>query len=176
MDSETTDPRPDWLTLDRDQRREIVLPLWLEGKSARDIAAKFQNATRNGIIGLVARAKLPKRANKVRDKVAPKTKKAKPAKSRYKPSIMPNPNRMAEPDLKPEPSFAWDRERPPLPGITPIGILSLPGRAGVLCRFPVIGGYCGAPSGEKMYCADHHGFVYSAQPPRAYVTKQKGGS
>jgi len=50
--------------------------------------------------------------------------------------------------------------RAPLAGTTPVDILSLPNRPGVLCRFPVIGGYCGAASGTHMYCQAHHAIMY----------------
>lgn len=47
---------------------------------------------------------------------------------------------------------AWE----PLPGVPPISMMELPDGRGVRCRWPVTGGYCGLPSGERTYCDHHH--------------------
>lgn len=51
--------RPDWKSLTPPQRLEILEPHRVEGASASEMAMLFTNASRNAVIGVLHRAKLP---------------------------------------------------------------------------------------------------------------------
>lgn len=156
---------PNWHDLTTDARKAHVLPLWLEGKSAGEIAATFRNASRNAVIGIVNRAKMK------RGKTAPAKNPRKPRTPRVKPpmAIKPkpheHPDRVVSIDIDPPVSASkWiDQDRPPLPGATPISIMDLPNREGIVCRFPVQGGFCGVASGDHTYCETHRRYAYTAR-------------
>lgn len=166
---------PDWSALTKEQKDEIIRPLWAEGKSASEIAFYFSGASRNAIIGRVSRGKM-KSGRVIGSTVRPKA-----------PGIakrMRNPENLDRPKPKmrlamnadfvtiansdpPSQSVmdAINSERPPLAGTVPIDILSLPNRSGVRCRFPVAGEgtnmmYCGAACGDKAYCPTHWAMAY----------------
>lgn len=54
----------------------------------------------------------------------------------------------------------------------PISLMDLPDRPGVLCRWPVTGGYCGLPSGDRTYCSDHHKMAFR-QPTEGEIRTEK---
>lgn len=158
---------PNWTDLTGPERDAIIRPLWAAGKSAGQIQHYFIGATRNAIIGYIHRAKLPKRLMPTNQH---SKKKPKPRSDKPKSRPAPKPKPMAYtapftqiPDLEPPPQSVLDMinsDRAPLAGTVPIDILALPNRPGVRCRFPVTGGYCGAPSGDHTYCPTHHAIAY----------------
>lgn len=171
-----TTEKPDWADIDIDAKRAIIRPLWEEGKSATEIMAYFTGATRNMIIGQISRGKMssgrPPRPT-VRAKAPGSAKRMmnpanldrpmKPKPVSRSTSIVSTSAFVTTPDPDPVSQSVLDminRERPPLAGTTPIPITALPNRPGVRCRFPVDGGYCGAPSGEHVYCPTHHAIAY----------------
>lgn len=163
----TTDAIPDWSTLNTTEKMAIITPAWMDGKSANDIAWMFQGASRNAIIGMIHRQKLPTRsaASTPKPGIKPKPKIPKPPKPKKpsKPSAISATAFVSMPEPIPPTDSVMhmiENNRAPLAGTTPISILHLPNRPGVLCRFPVVGGYCGLSSGDKMYCPDHHRIVY----------------
>lgn len=157
---------PDWQSLTAPERRAIFEPLWVSGKSAGEITFYFLNASRNAVIGAVSRAKL-KRGKTRTAKPNPR----KPRVPRVKPAMAiksdknTNQERVIALDMDPPGTRSRyiDENRPPLAGTVPIGIMDLPGRSGVLCRFPVVGGYCGQASGDHTYCETHRRYAYKAR-------------
>lgn len=147
--------RPNWLSLTGEQRLAIIKPEWLDGASAAEIATYcFSNATRKKVIGYVHRAKLQRAISN------------KPAKNHQRPKKPKTKNLDRVVSTAPKPTAprqyfdALNQERDPLPGTVPIGILDLPNRRGVRCRFMVRGGYCGQDSGEHTYCEAHRAIAY----------------
>lgn len=169
----TSEGPPNWHEISTEARRNIIRPLWLEGLSAGEIArGHFVNATRNAIIGYVARMKLSR--GKVTARPNPQKPKAPKARK-------PTPARIAKADSKreraevPEDDMPKARDgfdlvrdyRPPLAGSVPLTLMQLPNSpTGVACRFPVQGGFCGIPpDGEKdVYCRTHSRLAHA--PPR----------
>jgi len=171
-------PLPDWKTMPTDERLKIVSTEWDHGMSAGQITWLFQNATRNAVIGLIHRAKLPtrERSNPVKTrtkaKVEPKPKPKKPSSvsaSAFTAYIDP-----AEPTASVMDMI--ENNRAPLAGMTPVDIMGLPSRPGVLCRFPVdmdgIMGYCGIRCGDKMYCPDHYRVMYRPSEGKFRMPKE----
>lgn len=166
---------PDWNEITGPEKDAIIRPLWDDGVSASLIAIHhFRNATRNMVIGRVTRGKmqarkpaqvlrdtrmkpLPKPPKPPKQAKAPKARKPIPAQ----PGTPPIMSTIPDPDM-PSASVMHmiENNRPPLPGMIPVDILHLPQRPGVRCRFPVVGGYCGAPSGDKTHCPTHHEIMY----------------
>lgn len=152
----------DWQALSPQEKVDAIKPLWLDGKSASEISANFRNCSRNSIIGAINRAKLrdEQRTKKPKDtRIKPERKIRLPI-AVAKVAII---ERLPEPD--PDSSsarvaFMINNNRPPLPGHMPQPMTALPNKAGVMCRFPVQGGWCGASSGEKMYCEAHQEIMY----------------
>lgn len=70
-----------------DDRVEVLKTMWMEGKSASQIAKELGGVTRNAVIGKVHRLGLSNRAtpNKAKAKVAPKAKAAPKTKEPSKP-------------------------------------------------------------------------------------------
>lgn len=160
-----------WPELTPSERDAIILPLWLDGQSASEIAALFTGATRNSVIGRITRSKAPKRSEKTRlyEKSKPKPKPAakqdseKPRKLKNPMSVVSLSAFVSHPDPEPVTESIMhmiENNRQPLAGVVPVGIMGLPIRPGGLCRFPVTGGYCGIECGDKMYCVDHHAIMY----------------
>lgn len=172
-----------WKSLSRDEKIALVKPMWEAGDSAQIIADAFEGVTRNMVIGVVNRAKQIKRRP---HRPAPKPPKPKPrirAEKLAKPEKPVAPKKLPPisasgfssiPD-PPEPTetvmHMINNNRPPLAGTVPVDIMGLPNRPGVLCRFPVIGGYCGASSGDKMYCRDHDALMYRETEHKIRVPK-----
>lgn len=165
----TDEPKPIWTKLTPEQKQTAIRPLWTDGKSASEIAAYFVGATRNSIISALSRGKMVGTKNKITSAQASlrakKSKEPHKTKTKHK-----NPMSVvsssafvtiANPDPPSSSVMAMiETNRPPLAGTTPISILDLPNRLGVVCRFPVIGGYCGVKSGDQMYCKTHHAVMY----------------
>lgn len=153
---------PVWGDLTRDERLAIVKPLWLDGKSAGDIALGFFGATRSAVIGLVHRAKLGRAAKRAlpnpRKRKTPQVKPPKPPRAE-KPKLTP---RLTGPQAEPPPPrdlAALDHAencRPPLPGCEPVILLKLPNKEKGVCRFPVVGGFCGQPCDDDIGTCDGH--------------------
>lgn len=174
---------PDWRALSIAEREAIVIPLWQDKKSATDIALRFRNASRSSVIGLVNRARkrlkglLPD-GQRFRSgwNITPKGSAHRATgKPRGRPAQKPNRNtvvfRQAAAEVAEIPQTSASADGfdplndllPPLDGYPPISMLELPERAGKLCRYPVLGGYCGAPSGAEMYCTAHQRRIYTAE-------------
>lgn len=149
---------PSWQDLTPTQRAEIIAPLWAEGKSASRIAAEhFQNATKNMIIGVVAKERYGRKPK------PPAVPKAKPVK-------MPKPAPVMAPETEDNATIRHliANNRPPLPDTVPVSLLDLPyAERGVACRMPVQGGYCGQDVGgdEHRYCPTHRKLMYRQTAP-----------
>lgn len=152
-----------WETMTQAERDRAAIDGRANGKSASQIAAMY-GTTKNAIIGYWGRVK---NRGHVLPPVGSAKPKPKPVRApKPKPPPRPEPDRIAVPPPMPVDRTDWTTQcRPPLAGVPPVSLVDLPNREGVRCRFPVTGGYCGAPSGEAMYCPDHHGFVYAKRPP-----------
>lgn len=156
-----------WHEMTQAERDMACIDGRASGLSASQIGAMY-GTTRNAIIGYWKRVenrghKLPKVSHKLAGLTF-----ASQGRERPKPVPKPEPMPKPMPVPKPEPggSAHWiNHNRTPLAGVTPINILDLPNRAGVRCRFPVIGGYCGADSGDYTYCEAHREFTYRKGPP-----------
>lgn len=161
------EPLPHWDEITSAEKRAVFEPLWRDGKSAGEIALHhFRGASRNAVIGAISRAKLQRAPGQVRPKKEPK-----PRAPRPKPAPRAVPSREMPLRAPPAPESTpadkvlhlIENPRPPLKGVPPISMLELPGRPGIRCRFPVQGGYCGASSGEHMYCRAHWPRVYTPE-------------
>lgn len=142
---------------EREQRLERIRPLAAKSMSATQIAATT-GLSRNSVLGLCYRYDVT-----LKGKVPPKLVEgsrqrrnapARPRRQRRK-AVCPAPDTVPTPKPPTLPSAAVDFDDRPLPGTTPISILDLPNRSGVVCRWPVEGGFCGMPSGEHVYCPVH---------------------
>lgn len=159
----------DWKSLSSDQKIALVKPLYEAGNSSGQIADMLDGVTRNMVIGVIHRSgKIKKRERrpKVKPPVVPP--KPKPAVARKplpaQPGTPPIVQVLPDPDMPTE--RVWHmihNNRAPLPGVEVVPLLKLPDRKGTLCRFPVTGGYCGADSGDAMYCKTHS--PRSPRPP-----------
>ncbi len=169
-----------WKSLSRDEKIALVKPMFEGGDSAQVIADAFEGVTRNMVIGVINRAKsIKKRPRKppakkqAPPKPKPRAKLEKPVATKKLPPISAS-GFSSIPD-PPEPTESVmhmiNNNRPPLAGKVPVDIMGLPNRPGVLCRFPVIGGYCGVASGDKMYCRDHDAIMYRETEHKIRVPK-----
>lgn len=160
----TTTTLPDWKTLSDAEKTDLVRPLWLEqGLSASQIAGYFAHATRSAIIGYVHRKHMQR---------APKPKAATVKRQATANYIRKTPRRPAEALLaaptepvatSPTGFDPLREDRPPLASAArPLTILELPWREVGVCRFPVIGGYCGNKCGEYTYCESHRSIAYNS--------------
>lgn len=147
---------PTYDTLTRDERVSTIGEMWLNGLSAGQIAIALKT-TRNTIIGIVHRNHI----NRERRVAVPSSKPPARAKPHVTKARLPVAPRIMVAVVRQSADDMIANNRPPIDGIAPISLLELPNREGVMCRFPVIGGYCGAPSGERMYCDHHHRYVYT---------------
>lgn len=190
-----TDNRPDWKYpgLTEAERlaaqRAIWVPLWERGDSASQIADHFKNCSRNAIIGAVHRAKLsrPKktryalprldlRSQPPRQPKAPKPKAQKPVRRRYTPAPITKAPEVSA-DVAKQPELAWllTNLREPIHG-PPVSILGLPDRPGKVCRFLVVGGYCGHPSAEdgaSSWCEEHERIVLNPEALARVLSRRK---
>lgn len=184
---------PVWSGLTAEEKDAIIRPLWSNGQSASQIAAEFIGATRNAVIGRIARGKMPARKNPgaktkserrksllgMREALGERQKELKLKTAPKKPVRLP----MASPAFvsyvpEPEPVRAGAYNpvtdlRPPLPGVAPISILDLPMRTGTLCRFPVQGGYCGGASGDNVYCEAHSAFALNRDHKNGSLARKR---
>lgn len=156
---------PIWPNLTPEEKRTMVRPLWDAELTTRQIAAHFTGATRNSIISVVHRGKMPMRPIDEQTKTALREKTKRVVVSRKpipaQPGTPPIVQRMPEPDEPPASVLAMiTSNRPPLPGSSPVTMADLPTRTGVMCRFPVVGGYCGLSCGDEMYCKEHKTIMY----------------
>ena len=71
-----------------DDRVEILKTMWMEGKSASQIAKELGGVTRNAVIGKVHRLGLSNRATTTKAKAAPKAKATPKAKAPSKPKTV----------------------------------------------------------------------------------------
>lgn len=152
---------PIWTDLTPAEKQEAIRPLWKSGKSAGEISRYFTGATRNSIISALHRGGMAGTSSKTA-KIMPEKNPPEP-KPQRKPSAISasafTAHAVADP-VSESVMHMIENNRAPLPGIDPIIILDLPNRPGVKCRFPVQGGYCGATSGDRMYCKTHHAVMY----------------
>jgi hypothetical protein len=167
-------------TMTRAEREAFILPRWMNGESASDIAALLWGATRNAIIGVVHRsaqfrafkANLPKsKSNTPAQQFGGRrtTPKAPPKHKdpNRKPTPKPGAMKFTKPKIPPtmpaDPVDFINTYRPALPGTTPVGILDLPSREFGACRFPVVakGLYCGVECGQDRYCPDHFALMFN---------------
>lgn len=176
------------------ERSELAGRLWVEGKSATEIAKVLgEGITRSAVIGMVSRMKLPPRSpaampkivkgTKVPDKYKrphpPKEAKAKPEP---KPKSKPRAPKLWVP-LGPKPDLPAEVEarKEVLAKITEKAMTAFEGEtAGVHiadlerhhCRWPIGEGYCGKPRQfmdvqTAPYCAFHRPKAVSPMNPRS---------
>lgn len=162
--------KPSWSALTQEQKISVLKEYWLGGgMSASEIAAMYRGATKNAIIGSVHRAKLH------RGRVVPAKpggKASAPRNNTPRPKAAPRSAADVPDDAALSPSKIWEligSNREPLAGLEPVSILDLPNREGGVCRFPVVGGYCGAAVlvDGRPYCVEHYAVAYKPVPPRA---------
>jgi len=175
-----TGPLPDWLTMPRPERVEMLRTLVGRGFSMGQIACKFQNASRNAIIGLVhrvekAEGKPMKRCNltgtrprknsaptiHIPKKKPPVSRRPTPAEVQVSTPVEVEIRQLAELHAPVDiDRIAKADAFVPIPGITPIPITELPNR--MRCRWPVETPgerhfACGADTASEthVYCAPH---------------------
>lgn len=141
----------EWNNLSPVERRYLVKTFWIAGASAGETAMRIPGANRNKVIGIWTRLKLKREMTKA-------AKSAQVRAARPKKEPMPKPAPVVNQDRSVQEMVDYLPD--PIDGHVPIGIMDLPSRPGVRCRFPVVGGYCGAPSDEKTYCEHHMAIAY----------------
>ncbi len=178
-------PLPDWRSLPRDERIKKVRMLLADGLSMGQIAAHFQNVTRNVIIGLVHRVEaaegepMKRNSHKQSLKAARKTSKPAPKPMSWRKPVSVKapaaivPSRVTKPQniqapvdiqirepVEVEHRIPRDKAFLPIPGIEPLPITELPNR--MRCRWPVdvpgeLHFACGAQTitDDHPYCATH---------------------
>lgn len=187
---------PNWKTIDRQIRNDLVRGYVADGLSARQIADKFFDCSRAAVIGMAHRLKIRLHGGqKSEPSTSPRRSKAsvsrspnpKPAKSLIKaangllvPVPMRGPNnphrndfkgraeqRAASPGIEIRREYAFD----PLPHTLPVAFLDNHG-----CRWPVDGVngpglmVCGAAKDiERSYCNAHRQLSYQAPTVRQTV-------
>jgi hypothetical protein len=192
--------------MSREEREAFCVPRWIDGKSASEIADMLPGATRNAVIGVVHRSPAYKAFKKsLPQKRASNLPKPQFGGRRTTPKAPPNsPGRKPTPKIggvkftgpkklpkpKPEREPAEDTSsyeavrkfingnRDPLPGVVPVALIDLPSREHGVCRFPVVGGYCGLTCGDARYCPDHHAIMFNrpqkaASPDQVALARQK---
>jgi GcrA cell cycle regulator len=127
-----------------DERVSLLKKLWVEGKTAAEIAKELGGVTRNAVIGKAHRLKLSNRVS--------------PIQQNKKPVSKQTPTVVAEKKI--QRIIEQDNDR------TGISLLDLGSRA---CRWPLGDpreenfGFCGGHSIEGLpYCADHAKVAYQA--------------
>ena len=178
-------PLPDWRSVPRDERITKVRRLLADGLSMGRIAAHFQNASRNAVIGLVHRVEASEGKPMKRNSHKQSLKRARAAstptpkpKSWRRPFSAKGPAAIAPPrTAKPQKiktpveveirqpvevdlRIPRDQAFQPIPGVKPLPLTDLPNR--MRCRWPVdMPGErhfaCGAGtlSETHVYCAPH---------------------
>jgi hypothetical protein len=125
------------------ERKEIVKSLWEDGLTGSEIAAKI-GATRNSVLGLIARLRKIDPSVKPRGRWMPQGKKPTPPVVKPKNPVAIKAQKQKDPDSQ-------------------IGILSLKIFS---CRYIVKDGdiytrrYCGKNIDRSSYCADHYKLCY----------------
>lgn len=189
---------PDWRSLPRDERIKKVRHLLDDGLSMGQIAAHFQNASRNAVIGLVRRVEAAegepmkrnshKQALKVARKASPAPKPKswrsplKPAKTDAPVPVLPKIkapvevqiSTPVEVELAPDTRISREKAFLPLDGITPIALIDIPHRS--RCRWPVdVPGEmhfaCGAQTitDDHPYCATHRRISIEGAKPQGAI-------
>ena len=128
-----------------DERVALLKKLWVEGKTAAEIAKELGGVTRNAVIGKAHRLKLSNRVS--------------PIQQNKKPVAKPQPTAVA-PEKKIQKIIEQDNLR------KGIELMEVNGR---MCRWPLGDpreenfGFCGGHSVEGLpYCADHAKVAYQA--------------
>lgn len=163
-----------WAHLSMQERVEAIRPLWLEGKSAREISSLFVGCTRNSIIGYVFRHQLE-------HGMSVGTARASNGKTVGR--RQPRSNNFAAINMTRRPRVQAVRREAafePLPGSSPIPWTE---RAFGQCAWPVGGEgadmlSCGFACGQDVYCPDHVAIrrgVGSPSERRAAETLQRYG-
>lgn len=145
-----------------DERTELVKKLWSEGLSAKKIANKLGNVTRNAVIGKVHRLGLQRRKSSPHFYAAggrERAKRIKAARQLAPPAAAkkasPLPVWLFKTDKLPNP-------RQPLPGAPLVTFNALESHH---CRWMHGDRYCGCTAVPGLpYCADHARVAY--QPPQ----------
>lgn len=174
-----------------DERIATLKKMWLQGKSASEIAEKLGGVTRNAVIGKAHRLNLSGRPSPIKKVAVPKKAAAAPAPAKKpvaapvakaKPAPVPVAPKAAAPKAAPAPAHRSSGNgpgKPPeivqlaalanatsRPDGKIVSILELTER---ICRWPVGDprdgnfGYCGSESyGSHPYCAEHVAIAFQA--------------
>lgn len=167
---------PDWKSLSKEQRLDLLEPHRLKGESATTMAKLFTNCTRNSVIGLLTRAKVPLMGGDSNRPRPPRPHRAKttPHGNKGRPkadAVLARIRRRAEDartKLAALPLTPLPEESEEGVDVTHlIGLVDLTERT---CKFPHGDplkpgfGFCGAPSEPGSPYCDHH-------RQRAYVRR-----
>jgi GcrA cell cycle regulator len=174
-----------------DDRVEVLKTLWLDGKSASQIAKELGGVTRNAVIGKVHRLGLSNRAttNKAKTKATPKAKAVSKAKEPAKPKMVEASSTSMSVTIPPrKPIITAGQPLPPQPSNSEISAEALAKVANVeqeakklnlmelterTCKWPIGDPatedfwFCGltAETG-KPYCAAHNGVAFQPMSSR----------
>ncbi|WP_131113237.1 GcrA family cell cycle regulator [Lichenihabitans psoromatis] len=163
-----------------DERVELLSKLWLEGRSASQIAAELGlGVTRNAVIGKVHRLGLSGRA-KIAAPAATQGRLRPKAPQKAEQDRMPSPL-SAQPLVEPEP----ETETVAAPVATPIADVVIPFSTRVtimdlresMCRWPIGDPasaefrYCGSKSALGPYCMDHARLAFQPTQERRRVER-----
>lgn len=161
-----------------DESKRMVRTLWLEGKSATEIAVLTKAPSRNAVIGMVHRAGLTAAggATVTRQTMPSKPTTPKPRPVETRAPAMPRPIKAAAPKPSIEPptpkAAPVKREAPVLALVgKPVMLTDLPSRCA--CKYPVGGDpgrgnmdrqlFCAEPTGgvDQVYCATHRKVAFT---------------
>lgn len=143
------------------ERKEFALRMWVEGKSAGEIAKAFGDVSRNSVIGLVFRAGLSRDIKQGPTRcLYPKVRAAKPAKLFLVGDavFVSRPPRAAR-------AIAKDAVFLPLPGSTPRHFMDRPTHG---CRWPIGDDLlsCCEPTLNHHYCPEHRAVSIAQTQPK----------
>lgn len=160
-----------WASLTAEQRLAYVKPLWVAGKSAREISATLDGATRNAVIGVVARNGLNRNDGGVTARLA-----GRASKNRIAKADRPAPNTGGARKVVAIRAQAKSRPLPELPPMLD-ATHAKPwfDRAFGQCAYPISGEgadtfSCCAPTLGHTYCRAHREVMFATPAPRQAVS------
>lgn len=162
-----------------DQRVELLSKLWLEGRSASQIATELgQNITRNAVIGKVHRLGLSGRAKVAAPAAAARLRSKAPSKAEFEPPAPLVEAAPAEAPVRSDP-VAAPAPRPIADVVIPfsnrVTIMEL---RETMCRWPIGDPtstefrYCGCRTGDNgPYCQEHARLAFQPTQDRRRVER-----